>query len=297
MCCNFDQRRPNGYFARLSAIHRIRIPASSTPIKNASTARRFQRSGAGRQHDRTLETPATWTLPLASYAPRARCSGDEDIELLFLLVHEHINLPGHYYFGPTEAVQRAVSPELSETREMQFRSSNCPGTTRKHKLFVPLLLGSRAREGGINTWAAIHNLESSSGAGAVRFDAGGRAARRREYSFGGQRADVLVHRPGVPRRRHVRLRGVGAMRWGRGCSALWPWKWTPATASSPRCRWCRSQRCRIRNRRSVDLELLEAKEKESDSNLPWRGCRLFAQRGIASWLLSFRFNNKVLPGF
>ena len=40
-----------------------------------------------------------------------------------------------------------------------------------------------------------------------------------------------------------------AMRWGRGGSAPWPWKWTPATASSPRCRWCRSRRCRIRNRR------------------------------------------------
>ena len=55
-----------------------------------------------------------------------------------------------------------------------------------------------------------------SGAGALRLDAGGRAARRREYPFGGQRADVLVHRPGVPRRRYVRLRGVGALRCGWG---------------------------------------------------------------------------------
>ena len=31
---------------------------------------------------------------------------------------------------------------------------------------------------------------------------------------GGQRADILVHRPGVPRRRYVRLRGVGALRCG-----------------------------------------------------------------------------------
>ena len=35
-------RRPNGCFARLSAIHRIRIPASSTPTRHASTAQRFQ---------------------------------------------------------------------------------------------------------------------------------------------------------------------------------------------------------------------------------------------------------------
>ena len=41
----------------------------------------------------------------------------------------------------------------------------------------------------------------------------------------------------------------------------------------------------------MDLELLEAREKESESNLPWRGCRLFAQRGIASRLLSFWFDN------
>ena len=40
-----------------------------------------------------------------------------------------------------------------------------------------------------------------------------------------------------------------AMRSGRGCSAPWPWKWIPATASSPRFRWCRSRRCRLRNRR------------------------------------------------
>ena len=35
-------RRPNGCLARLSAIHRMRIPASSTPIRHASTAQRFQ---------------------------------------------------------------------------------------------------------------------------------------------------------------------------------------------------------------------------------------------------------------
>ena len=72
----------------------------------------------------------------------------------------------------------------------------------------------RRQEGGINTWAAIHNLESSPGLlrcdlrrEGVLLDAG-------EYPSGGQRADVLVHRPGVPRRRYVRLRGVGAMRRG-----------------------------------------------------------------------------------
>ena len=54
------------------------------------------------------------------------------------------------------------------------------------------------------------------GARAVRIDARGRAARRREYPSGGQRAVVLVHRCGVPRRRYVRFRGVGALRCSRG---------------------------------------------------------------------------------
>ena len=52
-----------------------------------------------------------------AYAPRARCSTDEDIELLFLLVHEHINLRGKYYFGLTEAVQRGEPRALRDPRD------------------------------------------------------------------------------------------------------------------------------------------------------------------------------------
>ena len=54
------------------------------------------------------------------------------------LVHEFINMHGGYYFSLPEEVQRG---EPSETRETQFRSCNCPGTRRKHQVFVPLLLG------------------------------------------------------------------------------------------------------------------------------------------------------------
>ena len=43
-----------------------------------------------------------------------------------------------------------------------------------------------------------------------------RAARLREHPSGGQRADGLAHRCCVPRRQYVRLRGVGALRCGRG---------------------------------------------------------------------------------
>ena len=47
---------------------------------------------------------------------------------------------------------------------------------------------------------------------AVRIDARGCAARRREYPSSGQRAVVLVYRHGVHCRRYVGLRGVGALR-------------------------------------------------------------------------------------
>ena len=74
----------------------------------------------------------------------------------------------------------------------------------------------RRQEGGITTGVALHNLESSPGVVALRLDAGGRAARRREHPSGGQRADVLAHRPAVPRHRYVRLHGIGALRCGGG---------------------------------------------------------------------------------
>ena len=57
----------------------------------------------------------------------------------------------------------------------------------------------RRQEAGINTGVAIHNLEIEPGNRAVRIDARGRAARRREYPSRGQRAVVLVHQRGVHR--------------------------------------------------------------------------------------------------
>ena len=74
----------------------------------------------------------------------------------------------------------------------------------------------RRQEGGINDRSRPPQPGIESGVAALRLDAGGRAARRREHPSGGQRADVLAHRPGVPRRRYVRLRGVGALRCGGG---------------------------------------------------------------------------------
>ena len=62
----------------------------------------------------------------------------------------------------------------------------------------------------------LQSTTCESGAGALRLDAGERAARLREFPSGGQRANVLAHRCCVPRRRYVRLRWVGALRCGGG---------------------------------------------------------------------------------
>ena len=72
---------------------------------------------------------------------------------------------------------------------------------------------SRAPPGGRNQHGSGDPQPGiESGVGALRLDARGRAARRCEFPSGGQRADLLAHRPGVPRRRYVGLRGVGALR-------------------------------------------------------------------------------------
>ena len=72
-----------------------------------------------------------------------------------------------------------------------------------------------------------------------------------EHPSGGQRADGLAHRPGVPRRRYVGFRGVGALRcgWGGavqrrgpGNGPRHPHLHNPAGGAGPR-------RCRLRNRR------------------------------------------------
>ena len=75
----------------------------------------------------------------------------------------------------------------------------------------------RRQEGGITTGGRAPQPGIESGVAALRLDAGGRAARRREHPSGGQRPDLLVHRPGVPRHRYVRLRRgrCAAMQWGR----------------------------------------------------------------------------------
>ena len=70
----------------------------------------------------------------------------------------------------------------------------------------------RRLEGGITTGVALHNLGEEAMGSALRLDARGRAARLREHPSGGQRANVLAYRCCVPRRRYVRLHGVGALR-------------------------------------------------------------------------------------
>ena len=42
---------------------------------------------------------------------------EADIERLPPLLHKHINLPGHYYFGLTEALQRGELRSLRDPRD------------------------------------------------------------------------------------------------------------------------------------------------------------------------------------
>ena len=70
----------------------------------------------------------------------------------------------------------------------------------------------RRQEGGINTGVAIHNLEEEAIVVSCRLMQEGTVREEVEIPSGGQRADILVHRPGVPHRRYVRLPGVGALR-------------------------------------------------------------------------------------
>ena len=56
-------------------------------------------------------------LALGQLRAEGKVLRDEDIELLFLLVHEHINLPGHYYFGLAEALQRGEPRDLRNPRD------------------------------------------------------------------------------------------------------------------------------------------------------------------------------------
>ena len=105
----------------------------------------------------------------------------------------------------------------------------------------------RRQEGGINTGVALHNLESSPGLvqcdlmrEGVLLDApvsillgpNGQMSWLIDKAFPG--ADTSDF--------------VGSVRLGRGCSPPWPWKWIPAAAFSPRCRWCRWKRGCLRNK-------------------------------------------------
>ena len=79
-----------------------------------------------------------------------------------------------------------------------------------------VLFPVRRQEGGITTGVALHNLESSPG--LLRCDLMREGVLRDSASIpleaNGQTSWLI--RPGVPRRRYVRLRGVGALRCGRG---------------------------------------------------------------------------------
>ena len=107
----------------------------------------------------------------------------------------------------------------------------------------------RRQEGGINTWAAIHNLESSPGlvrcdlmregvlldAASIPLEANGQTSWFIDQAFPAADTSDFAGR-------------CAAVRQGGICLPPWPWKWTPARASSRRFRWCRWKRGCPRNK-------------------------------------------------
>ena len=93
------------------------------------------------------------------------------------------------------------------------------------------LFPARRQAGGIRTAAALHNLGEEAITVSCRLMSGGIVLEEVEIDLeaNGQEARYIVHRD-----RYLRFRGVGALG-----SPESRWSWMRATASSPRCRWCR----------------------------------------------------------
>ena len=113
------------------------------------------------------------------------------------------------------------------------------------------LFPARRQAGGISTAVAIHNLGEEAMVVRCRLMKGGAVLEEAEIPLAANGQEAPVHRGDVHHDRYVQLRGVGALhRAGRRIvHRRRPWNSMPSTGSSRRCRWCRSQRCRIGNRR------------------------------------------------
>ena len=70
----------------------------------------------------------------------------------------------------------------------------------------------RCQEGGITTGVAVHNLEEEAMEVVCELMQEGVLHDAVSLPSGGQRADGLAHRRGVPRHRYVRFRGIGSLR-------------------------------------------------------------------------------------
>ena len=68
------------------------------------------------------------------------------------------------------------------------------------------LFPARLQAGEISTAAAVHNPGEERIVVSCRLMSKSTVLEEVEIPLGGQRADVLAHRPGVPRRRYVRRR-------------------------------------------------------------------------------------------
>ena len=127
------------------------------------------------------------------------------------------------------------------------------------------LFPARRKQGGIRTAAAMHNLGEEEIKVRCRLMSGASYWRRRRFHCrptGNGRGSSRMSSPRAIRRT---LWGrCAARRRGRGGSRDWRWRWMPPTASSPRCRWYRSKRGCLSNRRSSSA-LLEIRSRAGGS--------------------------------
>ena len=118
-------------------------------------------------------------------------------------------------------------------------------------------LSGSPRGGGISTAAAIHNMEEEAIVVSCRLMKEGAVLEETEIPLAanGQEARYIEELFPAPIR-PISWGRCAAPRPGRGRSPEWRWSSMPATRSSPRCRWCRSQRCRLRNRHGCGVPVL-----------------------------------------
>ena len=113
---------------------------------------------------------------------------------------------------------------------------------------------ARRQAEGISTAAAVHNIGEEAIVVSCRLMKEGAVLEEAEIPLeaNGQQARFIEERCSSRPIRPISWGRCAAPRLRGDCSPERRWSWMSPTASSPRCRWCRWKRGRIRNRAEVD---------------------------------------------